>query len=191
MTHITDPRTGTLGHERLRARHGNRCIRTTLERPGTNEDPNEDPQLAQTWDMAMPDPLWQRRKHLTANLRPHGRGRQGAQYTCPCIPRSCGMRRARARSAAWRSCRSPAQAKPTTASCATSRGVSGSARSLPLPLVLLAMAPMVGTRAVRPFAPRTRLGGVRGRHAGRAWVGWPILQKFWLSLVNRRGTCTR
>jgi P-type Cu+ transporter len=58
--------------------------------------------------------------------------------------------------------------------------------ALSIPLVLLAMAPMVGIH--EPFGLQPRLRGWIELLLGTPvvlWVGWPILRKFWLSLVHR------
>jgi Cu+-exporting ATPase len=58
--------------------------------------------------------------------------------------------------------------------------------ALSIPLVLLAMAPMVGNH--EPFGLQPRLRGWIELLLGTPvvlWVGWPILRKFWLSLVHR------
>lgn len=57
--------------------------------------------------------------------------------------------------------------------------------ALSIPLVLLAMAPMVGIH--EPFGLQPRLRGWIELLLGTPvvlWVGWPILRKFWLSLVH-------
>jgi Cu+-exporting ATPase len=55
-----------------------------------------------------------------------------------------------------------------------------------VPLVVLAMAPMVGFMEPFGLAPRARgwLEFVLGTPVV-LWVGWPILKKFWLSLAHR------
>ena len=57
---------------------------------------------------------------------------------------------------------------------------------LTAPLVLLAMAPMVGYGEPFGLSPRPR-GWVEFAVGTPVvlWVGWPILHKFWMSLVNR------
>ncbi|MGZ8263373.1 MAG: copper-transporting P-type ATPase [Burkholderiales bacterium] len=57
---------------------------------------------------------------------------------------------------------------------------------LTVPLVFLAMAPMFGYPEPLGLAPRTR-GWVEFAFGSPVvlWVGWPILHKFWMSLVNR------
>jgi P-type Cu+ transporter len=57
--------------------------------------------------------------------------------------------------------------------------------ALSVPLVLLAMAPMLGVSDAFGFAPRTRgwIELVLGTPVVW-WAGWPILRKFWLSLVR-------
>ncbi|HEV7929491.1 MAG TPA: heavy metal-binding domain-containing protein, partial [Nitrosospira sp.] len=58
--------------------------------------------------------------------------------------------------------------------------------ALSIPLVLLAMAPMVGIH--EPFGLQPRLRGWVELLLGTPvvfWVGWPILHKFWFSLVHR------
>ena len=57
---------------------------------------------------------------------------------------------------------------------------------LSVPLVILAMAPMVGIHELFGLMPRQR-GWVEFALGTPVvlWVGWPILQKFWLSLTHR------
>ncbi len=57
---------------------------------------------------------------------------------------------------------------------------------LTIPLVLLAMAPMIGILEPFGLAPRAR-GWVEFALGTPVvwWVGWPILKKFWLSLAHR------
>ncbi len=57
---------------------------------------------------------------------------------------------------------------------------------LSIPLVILAMAPMVGFKDLFGLMPRSR-GWVEFALGTPVvwWVGWPILRKFWLSLVHR------
>ena len=57
---------------------------------------------------------------------------------------------------------------------------------LTIPLVILAMSPMVGFHEPFGLTPRARgwVEFVLGTPVV-LWVGWPILQKFWRSLVNR------
>jgi P-type Cu+ transporter len=58
--------------------------------------------------------------------------------------------------------------------------------ALSIPLVVLAMAPMVGIHELFGLAPRAR-GWVEFALGTPVvlWVGWPILHKFWLSLSHR------
>jgi Cu+-exporting ATPase len=58
--------------------------------------------------------------------------------------------------------------------------------ALSLPLVILAMSPMVGIKEPFGLMPRPR-GWVEFLLGTPVvlWVGWPILRKFWLSLVHR------
>ena len=58
--------------------------------------------------------------------------------------------------------------------------------ALSLPLVVLAMAPMIGLHEPFGLQPHTR-GWVEFLLGTPVvlWVGWPILRKFWLSLVHR------
>jgi len=58
--------------------------------------------------------------------------------------------------------------------------------ALSIPLVMLAMAPMVGLHEFLGLAPRAR-GWVEFALGTPVvvWVGWPILHKFWLSLAHR------
>jgi P-type Cu+ transporter len=57
---------------------------------------------------------------------------------------------------------------------------------LTIPLVLLAMAPMIGVMEPFGLAPRMRgwVEFVLGTPVV-GWVGWPIMKKFWLSLAHR------
>jgi Cu+-exporting ATPase len=57
---------------------------------------------------------------------------------------------------------------------------------LSIPLVVLAMSPMVGLHDLFGLQPRSR-GWVEFVLGSPVvlWVGWPILRKFWLSLVQR------
>jgi len=57
---------------------------------------------------------------------------------------------------------------------------------LSVPLVLLAMAPMIGV--MEPFGLAPQMRGWVELLLGTPvvlWVGWPILKKFWLSLAHR------
>jgi Cu+-exporting ATPase len=58
--------------------------------------------------------------------------------------------------------------------------------ALSIPLVILAMAPMVGFADPFGLAPRAR-GWVEFALGTPVvlWVGWPILRKFWLSITHR------
>ena len=58
--------------------------------------------------------------------------------------------------------------------------------ALSVPLVMLAMGPMVGFHEPFGLAPRAR-GWIEFALGTPVvlWVGWPILHKFWLSLVHR------
>ncbi len=58
--------------------------------------------------------------------------------------------------------------------------------ALSIPLIILAMSPMVGIMEPFGLRPRTRgwIEFVLGTPAV-LWVGWPILRKFWLSLAHR------
>ena len=57
---------------------------------------------------------------------------------------------------------------------------------LSVPLVILAMAPMIGIREPFGLMPRQR-GWIEFALGTPVvlWVGWPILHKFWLSLTHR------
>ena len=58
--------------------------------------------------------------------------------------------------------------------------------ALSIPLVILAMSPMVGIAEPFGLSPHTRgwIEFVLGTPVV-LWVGWPILRKFWLSLTHR------
>jgi Cu+-exporting ATPase len=57
---------------------------------------------------------------------------------------------------------------------------------LSLPLVVLAMSPMIGIHELFGLQPRAR-GWIEFALGTPVvlWAGWPILRKFWLSLANR------
>lgn len=58
--------------------------------------------------------------------------------------------------------------------------------ALSIPLVVLAMSPMIGIHELFGLQPRPRgwIEFVLGTPVV-LWVGWPILRKFWLSMVHR------
>src|ERR1019366_9156700 len=58
--------------------------------------------------------------------------------------------------------------------------------ALSIPLVMLAMSPMIGIHEPFGLQPRPRgwIEFVLGTPVV-LWVGWPILRKFWLSLAHR------
>jgi Cu+-exporting ATPase len=58
--------------------------------------------------------------------------------------------------------------------------------ALSIPLVVLAMSPMIGIQELFGLQPRPRgwIEFVLGTPVV-LWVGWPILRKFWFSLVHR------
>ena len=58
--------------------------------------------------------------------------------------------------------------------------------ALSIPLVMLAMSPMIGIHELFGLQPRSRgwIEFVLGTPVV-LWVGWPILRKFWFSLVHR------
>ena len=110
----------------------------------------------------------------------------GAQYTCPMHPEIlrdapgdcplCGM--------ALVPIAGTGAADDTELRDLTRRFWLGAALSIPL--VLLAMAPMVGVGEPLGLAPRAR-GWVELALGTPVvlWVGWPLLHKFWLSVKNR------
>src|ERR1700682_3524276 len=58
--------------------------------------------------------------------------------------------------------------------------------ALSIPLVVLAMSPMIGLHDLFGLQPRSR-GWIEFALGSPVvlWVGWPILHKFWFSLVHR------
>jgi Cu+-exporting ATPase len=110
----------------------------------------------------------------------------GAQYTCPMHPEilrdgpgscpKCGM--------ALVPIAGTGKADDTELRDLTQRFWIGAALSIPL--VVLAMAPMLGFHDPFGIAPRTR-GWIEFALGTPVvlWAGWPILHKFWLSLVSR------
>jgi P-type Cu+ transporter len=109
----------------------------------------------------------------------------GAQYTCPMHPQIvrdapgscpiCGM--------ALVPIAGTGEADDSELRDLTRRFWIGTA--LTIPLVLLAMAPMIGI--MEPFGLAPRMRGWVEFVLGTPvvwWVGWPILKKFWLSLTH-------
>jgi Cu+-exporting ATPase len=111
---------------------------------------------------------------------------QGAQYTCPMHPEivqigpgscpKCGM--------ALVPVAGTGEADDSELRDLTRRLWAGIALSIPL--VMLAMAPMLGVHEPFGLAPRTR-GWVEFALGTPVvlWVGWPLLHKFWLSFAHR------
>jgi len=109
----------------------------------------------------------------------------GAQYTCPMHPEvvqagpgscpKCGM--------ALVPVAGTGEADDTELRDLTRRLWVGVALSIPM--VVLAMAPMVGIHDAFGLAPRAR-GWIELALGTPVvlWVGWPILRKFWLSLAH-------
>jgi Cu+-exporting ATPase len=110
---------------------------------------------------------------------------KGAQYTCPMHPEivqigpgscpKCGMALVPV---------AGGEADDTELRDLTRRLWTGIAFSIPL--VILAMAPMIGFHEPFGLAPRAR-GWVEFALGTPVvlWVGWPILHKFWMSLQTR------
>jgi len=110
----------------------------------------------------------------------------GAQYTCPMHPQIvrdapghcpiCGM--------ALVPIAGTGEADDSELRDLTRRFWVGAVLSVPL--VLLAMAPMLGITQPFGLAPRAR-GWVELLLGTPVvlWAGWPVLEKFWLSLANR------
>jgi Cu+-exporting ATPase len=112
----------------------------------------------------------------------------GAQYTCPMHPQIvrdapgecpiCGM--------------ALVPIAGTVAGQADDSDLRGLARrlwigvALSIPLVILAMSPMIGIHDLFGLQPRPRgwIEFVLGTPVV-LWVGWPILRKFWFSLLHR------
>src|ERR1700682_2769480 len=126
--------------------------------------------------------------HRHADSAPPASARAaGAQYTCPMHPEIvrdapgdcpiCGM------------------ALVPIAGTGTSESDDSELRNLTLrlwigvalsvPLVVLAMSPMIGIHDLFGLQPRPRgwIEVVLGTPVG-LWVGWPILRKFWLSFTH-------
>ena len=112
--------------------------------------------------------------------------KQGAKYTCPMHPQIlrdapgscpiCGM--------ALVPIAGTGEADDGELRDLTRRFWIGTA--LTIPLVLLAMAPMIGIH--EPLGLQPRLRGWIEFALGTPvvlWVGWPILHKFWLSLAHK------
>ncbi|HEX6636319.1 MAG TPA: copper-translocating P-type ATPase [Steroidobacteraceae bacterium] len=111
---------------------------------------------------------------------------QGAKYTCPMHPQIvrdapgscpiCGM--------ALVPIAGTGEADDSELRDLTRRFWVGTV--LTIPLVILAMAPMIGIMEPFGLAPRGR-GWVEFALGTPVvlWVGWPILRKFWLSLAHK------
>jgi Cu+-exporting ATPase len=111
---------------------------------------------------------------------------KGAQYTCPMHPEivqsgpgscpKCGM--------ALVPVAGTGESDDSELRDLTRRLWSGIALSIPL--VLLAMAPMIGIHDPLGLTPRPR-GWIEFALGTPVvlWVGWPIIEKFWLSLTHR------
>jgi Cu+-exporting ATPase len=111
---------------------------------------------------------------------------KGAQYTCPMHPEIlrdgpgdcpiCGM--------ALVPIVGSGEADDSELRDLTRRFQVGTALSIPL--VVLAMAPMIGFHEPFGLAPRAR-GWIEFLLGTPVvlWAGWPIMRKFWLSLANR------
>ncbi len=131
------------------------------------------------------DPARYLAKAVPETLASGSTAKAGAQYTCPMHPEIvregpgdcpiCGM--------ALVPIAGTGEADDTELRDLTRRFWLGSALSIPL--VLLAMAPMVGFAEPFGLAPRARgwLEFALGTPVV-LWVGWPILRKFWLSLTH-------
>ena len=125
-------------------------------------------------------------KYLTKAGPEHGLAAAGAQYTCPMHPEivqdgpgscpKCGM--------ALVPIAGTGEADDSELRDLTRRLWVGVALSVPL--VVLAMAPMIGIHEPFGIMPRPRgwIEFVLGTPVV-LWVGWPILHKFWLSLTHR------
>jgi Cu+-exporting ATPase len=125
-------------------------------------------------------------KHLAAHASELPPAPPGAKYTCPMHPEIvrdapgdcpiCGM--------ALVPIAGTGEADDTELRDLTRRFWIGAALSIPL--VILAMAPMVGFD--QPFGLLPRVRGWVEFLLGTPvvlWVGWPIMRKFWLSLTHR------
>src|SRR5512145_3276101 len=116
----------------------------------------------------------------------HAPPKPGAQYSCPMHPQIvrdapgscpiCGM--------ALVPIAGTGESDDSELRDLTRRFWIGAA--LTIPLVLLAMAPMIGV--MEPFGLAPRMRGWAEFVLGTPvvwWVGWPIMKKFWLSLAHR------
>ncbi len=124
--------------------------------------------------------------HPTAAAAPVVPAKGGAQYTCPMHPQIvrdapgscpiCGM--------ALVPIAGTGAADDSELRDLTRKFWIGA--RLSIPLVMLAMAPMVGIMEPFGLAPRAR-GWVEVALGTPVvwWVGWPIMKKFWLSLSHR------
>ena len=123
--------------------------------------------------------------HAPAAVAPAAPAKPGAKYTCPMHPQIvrdapgscpiCGM--------ALVPIAGTGEADDSELRDLTGRFWIGTV--LTIPLVLLAMAPMIGVMEPFGLAPRSRgwVEFVLGTPVVW-WVGWPILKKFWLSLTH-------
>ena len=124
--------------------------------------------------------------HAPAPVAPEAPAKPGAQYTCPMHPQIvrdapgscpiCGM--------ALVPIAGTGEVDDRELRDLTRRFWVGA--MLSVPLVLLAMAPMVGI--MQPFGLAPQMRGWVEFALGTPvvlWAGWPILCKFWLSLAHR------
>ena len=124
--------------------------------------------------------------HAPVPAAPEGPAKPGAQYTCPMHPQVvrdapgscpiCGM--------ALVPIAGTGEADDSELRDLTRRFWVGTVLSIPL--VVLAMAPMIGI--MEPFGLAPRMRGWVEFVLGTPvvwWVGWPIMKKFWLSLTHR------
>src|SRR5687767_1595879 len=123
--------------------------------------------------------------HAEHAPQPQAKPMQAAKYTCPMHPQIvrdapgscplCGM--------ALVPIAGTGEADDSELRDLTRRFWIGTA--LTIPLVLLAMAPMIGI--MEPFGLAPRMRGWVEFVLGTPvvwWVGWPILRKFWMSLAH-------
>ena len=121
-----------------------------------------------------------------AALTPKAAGASGARYTCPMHPEimqdgpgscpKCGMALVPVAGAG--------EAGNSELRDLTVRLWFGAILSIPL--FILAMSPMVGIHELFGLQPKTR-GWIEFALGTPVvlWVGWPILKKFWLSIIHR------
>jgi len=122
--------------------------------------------------------------HGGATAHPASAAKPGAVYTCPMHPEIRSPNPGTVPSAAWLWCLLPERSRMTRSSV-ISPAAFGSVSHYQSRWCAGDVADDRHPRSVRPAAAATRLDRVCAGTPVVLWVGWPILRKFWFSLVHR------